>query len=187
MSREFIEKFLVWQRGSNVLETQNCMVLNFGFDGEIPYPQLRLSSQADIGEKLFWRTNTFRSPNTCSIVIIGSRNLDKVSDIMKVVDGITENLQMMPFVTFLEVNEDDLENTVDINDRHNISPTMVNFLPRDNDRDSMRLTSFKYFFSIQILSTTFKILGEHPNKQVQRWRLQVRKKEKKQINSQSFL
>ena len=125
LSREFIEKFLVWLRGSNVLESQNCMVLNFGFDGEIPYPQLRLTSNSDIGNKLFWRTTTFRSPNTCSIVIIGSKNLDKVSDIMKVVDGITENLQMMPFVTFLEVDKDDLDKTVDRNGRHNISPAMV--------------------------------------------------------------
>ena len=125
LSREFIEKFLVWQRGSNVLESQNCMVLNFGFDGEIPYPQLRLTSHSNIGSKLFWRTTSFRSPNTCSIVIIGSKNLDKVSDIMKVVDGITENLQMMPFVTFLEVDKDDLHKTVDQNDRHNISPAMV--------------------------------------------------------------
>ena len=128
LSREFIEKFLVWMRGSNVLESQNCMVLNFGFDGEIPYQQLRLTSQSDIGEKLFWRTSPFRSPNTCSVVIIGSKNLGKVSDIMKVVDEITENLQMMPFVTFLEVHEDDLEKIVDVDNRHNISPTMVNLL-----------------------------------------------------------
>ena len=128
LSREFIEKFLVWHRGSNVLDTQNCMVLNFGFNGEIPYPQLRLTSQSDIGSKLFWRTTTFRSPNTCSIVIIGSKNRDKVSDIMKVVEAITEYLQMMPFVTFLEVDEDDLEKIVDKHDRHNISPTMVNLV-----------------------------------------------------------
>ena len=126
LSREFIEKFLVWMRGSNVLETQSCMVLNFGFDGEIPYSQLNLSPKSDIGRKLFWRKTSFRSPNTCTIVIIGRRNQDKVSDIMMVVDEITENLQMMPFVTFLEAHEDDLEKIVDLDDRHHYSHAMVN-------------------------------------------------------------
>ena len=43
-----------------------------------------------------------------------------------VVDEITENLQMMPFVTFLEAHEDDLEKIVDLDDRHHYSHAMVN-------------------------------------------------------------
>ena len=47
---EFMEKFLVWSRGSNVLQTQGCMVLNFGWEQAFPYPQLQLSHDSHISK-----------------------------------------------------------------------------------------------------------------------------------------
>ena len=76
-------------------------------------------------KKLFWRTGPFRSPNLCSVVVIGRKYLDKISQVMDVVDGISEYLQMMPYATFLMTNGEELENLVDITLRHNISPLMV--------------------------------------------------------------
>ena len=99
---EFIERFLSWMRGSNVLETQSCMIFNFGWYHHLPYPHMMLTEDTTVTERLFWRTGPFRSPNSCSIVLIGSKYLDKLSEGMAVVDGVSEYMQMMPFAIFLE-------------------------------------------------------------------------------------
>ena len=122
---EFIGRFLTWTRGSNVLETSLCLVLNFGWTHDIPFAQLKLSEDSTVSEKLFWRTGPFRSPNSCSVVFIGSKYLDKVSKVMAVVDGVSEYMQMMPFAIFLDTEKAELETIVDRSSRHNISPLVV--------------------------------------------------------------
>ena len=75
-----------------------CSVFNFGFVGDIPWPQFVLSLDKRI--PLVAGTNGMNMGNGCSIVIIDGEYLETVDEVMKKVDDITEEIEFMPYATF---------------------------------------------------------------------------------------
>ena len=64
------------------------------------------------------------SPNKCSIVVIGGKYLEKVDEVMRMVDKITEDIAWMPSAVFLMAEKPGQDIKFTVSTRHRRSPTM---------------------------------------------------------------
>ena len=119
----FIQNILHWQRGGNVFNGQRCFVLNFGYKESFPFPQIGLSLNSD--HNLNVGTFGLKSPNKCSIVVIGGKYLEQVDEVMRMVDKITEDIAWMPYAVFLMAEKPGQDIQFNVSTRDNMSPAMV--------------------------------------------------------------
>merc|ERR1712155_145169 len=109
-------------KGFDVLTEQRCFTLNFGYQQPFPFPQLWLDLKSTLPLNVGSLGN--KSPNKCHIVIIAGQYLDKVDEVMRMVDRITEDIQWMPLAVFLMTEKPGQDVKFNVSARDNMSPTM---------------------------------------------------------------
>ena len=105
------------------------------FYGDLLYPQLFLTSSSNLRIKL--GTHGMNAPNTCSVVLVAGSQLVDLSEIMKQVDSLGQEMLKIPYAVVL-LSDDATINLTTI--RHDMSPAivstrhvlhaMLNFRPR---------------------------------------------------------
>ena len=98
---QFITEILNWQKGSEILHGLRCMIINFGYKENFPYAEIKLSLALESNFKLNVGSFGFKSPNKCSVVVIGGKLLKQVDKVMRMVDKITDDIAWMPSAVFL--------------------------------------------------------------------------------------
>ena len=81
----FIENILKWMESSNVLNGQQCLILNFGSKRLFALPEITLSTEHKIS------LNIVTFGTKCTIVVIGGKFLKLIDEIMSMVHKITEH------------------------------------------------------------------------------------------------
>ena len=121
---DIFQNLLEWQTGDEFLSNQRCFILNFGYQKSLPFPQLHFLIEPE--SKSHFNVGTFglNSPNKCSIVVIGGKYLERVDEVMKMVDKITEDIAWMPSAVFLMAEKPGQNIQINVSTRHRRSPTM---------------------------------------------------------------
>ena len=118
----FIQKVLNWQKGSDIWNSQRCLIFNFGYKETFPHPEIILSLKPNF----LFNVGTFglHSPHKCSIVVIGGKYLNQIDKVMRMVDKITEDTAWMPSAVFLVAEKPGQDIKFTLSTRHRRSPTM---------------------------------------------------------------
>ena len=118
----FIQEVLDWQKGSDIWNSQRCLIFNFGYKETFPHPEIKLSLEPNF----LFNVGTFglHSPHKCSIVVIGGKYLNQIDKVMKKVDKITEDTAWMPSAVFLVAEKPGQDIKFTLSTRHRRSPTM---------------------------------------------------------------
>ena len=100
-----------------MLSEEICLILNFGHESNVPFPQIKMSPDQDL---LTISGLVSRYPNKCFIAIIGHKYLDQVDHIMRMVDRISDDIEWMPYAVFLMAEKpgQDIKFTVSTRHRH---------------------------------------------------------------------
>ena len=107
---DFIIDYLTKMKGLD-LEKESLLVYNFGYDRPLTFPSIALTPDSTL--RLNLQTAGMGTPSRRSIAVVGEKYLAKFEEIMLVVDKIHEDTQALPFVMFLQSeNEIKLENMV---------------------------------------------------------------------------
>ena len=94
--------------------------------GELPYPQVSLSTSSQLHMKL--DTHGMNAPNTCFIPLVAGSLLHDLPTILRKVDSLGQEMQKIPYAIFLLGDHTSMEH--DIN-RHHMSPAVVSILCRE--------------------------------------------------------
>ena len=100
---DFIKDHLTWMKGPG-LDHDSLQVYNFGYNRPLPFPSIALTPDTNLSFNL--QTSGMQTPNRWSIVIIGAKYIDRFGDIMSVVGRIHEETQALPFVIFLQTEDE---------------------------------------------------------------------------------
>ena len=98
---------------------ESCFILNFGFNDELPYPQI-MPDLDSISPLLVPGTGNLNGdwgmnlPSACSVVIISGKYLDIIDQVMKKIDDITEEIAHMPLAVFLVTDSREKSKTLNI-------------------------------------------------------------------------
>ena len=98
---------------------ESCFILNFGFNDELPYPQIMLDLDK-VSPLLVPGTGNLNGDwgmnllSACSVVIISGKYLDIIDDVMKKIDDITEEIAHMPLAVFLVTDSREKSKTLNI-------------------------------------------------------------------------
>ena len=95
---KFIEMTSVWRKG-NSFHLEDCLFFNFGYDRELPYAKIDLSSQQHMNISI--KTNGMESPSGCNVVLIAGKYVQHVDQVMKRMDDIAEQTQFVPLAAFI--------------------------------------------------------------------------------------
>ena len=113
-----------WKVGESLLNFDNCFSLNFGYmDKVIHIPQNHINPESN-------KKMNFDSPIGCLIVMIGGKYLNRVGDVMKKVNSVTNDIGgVRPLAVFL-MSDNFKENIIiDVDhgfERYQSTPVMVN-------------------------------------------------------------
>ena len=90
-----------WITGIDMINNQNCYIINFGWSEELSFPQLIVNPDID---NIFKVTEIVRTsaPSNCFIVFIGGKYVDRVKEIVQKVDSLSLVLQTKPTIYFTE-------------------------------------------------------------------------------------
>ena len=100
---DFIQECMTWMKGS-VVKYESLHIFNFGYESALPLPSIALTPESTLRFNL--QTSGMQTPNRWSIVIIGEKYIDRFGDIMSVVGRIHEETQALPFVIFLQTEDE---------------------------------------------------------------------------------
>ena len=75
-----------WQSGIDMVNNQNCFALNFGYNGEIPFPSISLGFNAEISLDKY----EFQKRCKCYYVFVGSSYVEDLKNVMEVVEGVSK-------------------------------------------------------------------------------------------------
>ena len=64
---EFIKLATLWRKGKD-FPIETCIFFNFGFDRELPYPQINLNPEEEL--LIAINTHGLQAPNGCTVVLI---------------------------------------------------------------------------------------------------------------------
>ena len=109
-------------KGSDLLADHRCVIFNFGFKETFNFPNTKLTLKNET--KLNIGTFGTHDPSKCSIVVVGGVYLDQVDEVIKMVDKITEDVEMMPSAVFLMAEKPGQDIKFTVSTRHRRSPTM---------------------------------------------------------------
>ena len=79
---------LKWQTGTIYVNSQNCFVVNFGYNGKIPIPSFSLP--IDIRQNL--TPYEFDKIHKCYFVFVGGKYVDNMQTIVDIVEDISEQI-----------------------------------------------------------------------------------------------
>ena len=118
---DFIKEYMSWMKGS-VVQFESLHVYNFGYERPLPLPSNALTPDTKMSFNL--QTTGMQTQSRWSAVIIGEKYLDRFGEIMTVVDTIHEDTQALPFVIYVET-EDEIKTT---NISSHVTPSLVRIL-----------------------------------------------------------
>ena len=101
---QFVELTTSWKQGHKFL-LENCIVYNFGFEKEIPLTQISMDLSSDF--KVSLKTKGIEAPNLCSLVFVAGRYVERLNEVVKIVDGVTKATDNVPKAVYLFRNLDD--------------------------------------------------------------------------------
>ena len=101
---------------------QGCFILNFGYNKPTTFQEIKLVPHLEV--ILNVGSLGLKSPNKCSIVVIGGKYLEKVDEVMRMVDKITEDIAWMPSAVFLMAEKPGQDIQFNVSARDNMSPTL---------------------------------------------------------------
>ena len=131
---DFFKDYLTWMKGPG-LDKESVTVYNFGYERPLPFPSISLTPDTTMRFNL--QTSGMQTQSRGSKVVIGEKYLDRFGEIMTVVDTIYKDTQALPFVIYVET-EDDIK-TSNISSR--VTPTLVRILYREVVLTPMLLSS----------------------------------------------
>ena len=121
--QDFLKDYLTWMKGPG-LDQESLTVYNFGYERPLPFPSIALTPDSTM--MFNFQTSGMQTPSRWSIVIIGEKYLGRFGEILTVIDRIQEETQALPFVIFLQSQEEmKLEN---ISSHMHETPAMVGTL-----------------------------------------------------------
>ena len=115
---DFIEDYLTWMKGSTI-RFDSLHVYNFGYERNLPIPSIALTPESKL--KLNLQTSGMQTPSRSSIVIIGEKYVGRFQEIMTIIDRIHEDTQALPFVIFVQTDDEVLMGTP----TSHVSPSLV--------------------------------------------------------------
>ena len=115
---EFLKDYLTWMKGPG-LDQESLHVYNFGYERPLPFPSISLTPDTTMSFNL--QTSGMQTQSRWSTVVIGEKYLDRFGEIMTEVERIHEETQALPFVIYVET-EDDIKTT---NISSHVTPTLV--------------------------------------------------------------
>ena len=116
--QDFLKDYLTWMKGPG-LDQDSLHVYNFGYDRPLPFPSISLTPDTTLRINL--RTSGMQTENRWSTVVIGEKYLGRFGEIMTIVDRIHEDTQALPFVIYVETQEDIKMNNISFH----VTPTLV--------------------------------------------------------------
>ena len=99
----FMLEYLSWMKGSTV-KADSLHINNFGYERSLPLPSVPLTPDSKL--KFNLQSTGIEAPSRRSIVVIGENYVDRFDEVMEVVDRIHEDTQALPFVIFVETEEE---------------------------------------------------------------------------------
>ena len=115
---DFIEDYLTWMKGSTI-RFDSLHVYNFGYERNLPIPSIALTPESKL--KLNLQTSGMQTPSRSSIVIIGEKYVGRFQEIMTIIDRIHEDTQALPFVIFVQTEDEVMMETP----TSHVSPSLV--------------------------------------------------------------
>ena len=115
---DFIEDYLTWMKGSTI-RFDSLHVYNFGYERNLPIPSIALTPESKL--KLNLQTSGMQTPSRWSIVIIGEKYVGRFQEIMTIIDRIHEDTQALPFVIFVQTDDEVMMKTP----TSHVSPSLV--------------------------------------------------------------
>ena len=100
---EFIKEYLTGM-GVSEQEQKSLTVYNFGYDGPLPFPSISLTPDSTL--RLNLQTSGIQTQSRRSIAVVGEKYVGRFQELMFVVDRIHEDTQALPFVIFVETEEE---------------------------------------------------------------------------------
>ena len=98
-----------WHTGTDMINTQNCFALNFGYNGEIPFPTLNLkvTNNGNLGQY------DFEQHYKCFYVFVARQYIDDLENVMEIVENVVDKFYgfrpiamfMMGKYTTTEINK----------------------------------------------------------------------------------
>ena len=121
--QDFFKDYLTWMKGPG-LDQESLHVYNFGFERPLPFPSISLTPDTTMRFNL--QTSGMKTQSRWSTVVVGGKHIERLGEIMTVLDRINKESQALPFSIYVE--------TVDTIRTTNISfhetPTLVRILYR---------------------------------------------------------
>ena len=114
---EFIELASYWRRGHK-FPIDDCLFYNFGYQGELPLTKLNLNLEEHLAISI--NSHGMQTPTGCSIVLIAGQNVERVDEIMKKIEDISEQVEFVPLAVFIFGTTN-----IDSSFRNDYSPAMV--------------------------------------------------------------
>ena len=115
---DFIEDYLTWMKGSTI-RFDSLHVYNFGYERNLPLPSVALTPDSKL--KLNLQNSGMQTPSRWSIVIIGEKYVGRFQEIMTIIDRIHEDTQALPFVIFVQTEDEAMMETP----TSHVSPSLV--------------------------------------------------------------
>ena len=94
----FIKSALQWRKGYPI-DVDHCIFYNFGYEKEFPLAKIDLNTKSAFS--LVLNTHGIEAPNACSAVLIAGKYLDRVDEVMRMVDQIGEETNNVPIAVFI--------------------------------------------------------------------------------------
>ena len=107
-----------------MINNQNCFVVNFGNNGEIPLTTL--SFQLDIKQNL--KQLNFENSNTCYFVIVSGKYVEDMKTVVDIVEEIIKHFHGVKPIAMFILGKFNTIGTIDISSFGNQLPKVVHFL-----------------------------------------------------------
>ena len=82
---EFYGYLTKWQSGDNMITHQNCFAVNFGYNGEIPFPTISIPINA---QKQLDQFLNFEKDYKCYYIFVGGNYVQDMKTVVNEVEGI---------------------------------------------------------------------------------------------------
>ena len=139
-----MENILAWIEETNILETESCFAINFGYKGFIPLPQV---NQKYLFKYLFYSNLTefqvsikpeeepilfdlsssgLAFPGDCSFVIISKEYFRKFDKVSNTLENIIPIMKATPLAIFVDLEDFSTDNHISLTNSK--LPPLVNYL-----------------------------------------------------------
>ena len=96
---QFITEYMTVM-GVSEQDQNSLTVVNFGYDGPLPFLSIALSPNTPLSLNL--QTSGIQSQSKRSIAVVGEKFLNRFEEIMSDIDKIRKDTQALPFAIFLQ-------------------------------------------------------------------------------------